>query len=51
MVKIKLEGPKIVKAKQKYYVYRRSDGEALLRGFEGNQEDLRKRLAMPDMVG
>jgi hypothetical protein len=42
---------KITHARGKYYVYRRSDGEAILRGFTGNMEALRKRLAEPDMIG
>ncbi len=51
MVKVRLEGLKIVRAKGKYYVYVRATGEALLRGFEGDDEALRKRLAKPDMLG
>lgn len=51
MVKVRLEGLKIVRPKGKYYVYARATGEALLRGFEGNEAALRKRLAMPDMLG
>lgn len=51
MVKVKLEGLKIARARGRYYVYVRSTGEALLRGFEGDKAELRKRLAMPDMIG
>lgn len=51
MVKVRLQGLKIARARGKYYVYVRATGEALLKGFEGNKDDLRKRLAMPDMIG
>ncbi|MFZ5713080.1 MAG: tyrosine-type recombinase/integrase [Bradyrhizobium sp.] len=51
MVKVRLEGLKIARARGKYYVYVRSTGHALLRGFEGSREALRKRLAQPDMIG
>lgn len=51
MVKVRLEGLKIARARGKYYVYVRATGEALLKGFEGDQDALRKRLAMPDMIG
>jgi len=51
VVKVRLEGLKIARARGKYYVYVRATGGALLKGFEGNKEDLRKRLAMPDMIG
>lgn len=51
MVKVRLAGLKIARAKGKYYVYVRATGEALLRGFDGNEAALRKRLAMPDMLG
>lgn len=51
MVKVRLAGLKIARARGKYYVYVRATGEALLKGFEGNEAALRKRLAMPDMIG
>lgn len=51
MVKVRLSGLKIARARGKYYVYVRSTGHALLRGFEGSREALRKRLAQPDMLG
>jgi integrase len=51
VVNVKLKGLKIVRARGKFYVYRRDTGVALLRGFEGNVEALRKRLAEPDMIG
>lgn len=51
MVKVRLSGLKIARARGKYYVYRRDTGVQLLRGFEGNPAELRKRLGMPDMIG
>lgn len=51
MVKVHLEGLKIARAKGKYYVYVRSTGKALLKGFDGDKAALVKRLAMPDMIG
>jgi integrase len=51
MVKVNLEGLKIARARGKYYVYRRETGAVLLRGFDGDIEALRKRLAEPDMIG
>jgi integrase len=51
MVKVKLQGLKIARARGKYYVYVRATGEALLKGFVGSKDDLLKRLAMPDMIG
>lgn len=51
MVKVRLKGLKIARARGKYYVYVRTTGEALLKGFEGNEAALRKRLAEPDMIG
>jgi integrase len=51
VVKVKLSGLKIAHARGKYYVYRRADGECLLKGFEGDVAALRKRLAQPDIIG
>jgi integrase len=51
VVKVKLQGLKIARARGKYYVYVRTTGEALLKGFAGGKGDLLKRLAMPDMIG
>jgi hypothetical protein len=51
VVKVHLKGLKIARARGKYYVYVRATGKALLQGFEGNKDALRKRLAMPDMIG
>jgi integrase len=51
VVKVRLAGLKIARSRGKYYVYVRATGEALLKGFEGSKDDLRKRLAMPDLIG
>ena len=51
MVSVDLKGLKIVRARGRYYVYRRSDGAALLRGFDGDVDALRKRLGEEDMLG
>jgi integrase len=51
VVKVKLVGLKIARARGKYYVYHRATGEALLRGFEGSKAEMLKRLADPDMIG
>lgn len=50
VVRVKLEGLNIVRARGRYYVYLRDSGEMLLRGFEGSREDLDKRLSAVDMV-
>lgn len=50
MVKVKLEGLNIVRARGKWYVYIRDTKEKLLGGFEGSKTDLEKRLAMPDFM-
>ena len=51
MVKVRLRGLKIARARDKYYVYIRATGETLLQGFEGTKADLEKRLSEPDMIG
>lgn len=50
VVKVKLQGLNIVRARGKWYVYVRGTGATLLRGFEGSKAALFKRLAMPDMM-
>jgi integrase len=50
VVKVKLEGLNIVKARGKFYVYLRETGEPLLKGFAGKKPELLKRLGMPDIV-
>jgi integrase len=51
VVKVRLKGLKIARARGKYYVYVRSTGHALLKGFEGNNAALLRRLADPDLIG
>lgn len=51
VVKVKLEGLNVVKARGKFYVYDRATGDALLKGFEGSRTDLDKRMAEPDFLG
>jgi integrase len=51
VVSVKLRGLKIVRARGKYYVYRRATGEKLLNGFVGDKGALLDRLAEPDMIG
>jgi integrase len=51
VVKVKLEGLKIVKARGRWYVYVRDGMDALVKGFKGTREQLMARLAEPDMIG
>jgi integrase len=51
VVKVKLEGLNIVKARGKWYVYVRATGEKLIGGFDGSRADLDRRMAMPDFIG
>lgn len=50
VVKVRLEGLNIVKARGRWYVYFR-DGGHLLKGFPGSRDDLMARLAQPDLMG
>jgi site-specific recombinase XerD len=50
VVKVKLEGLNIVKARKRYYVYFRDGGAPLLKAFEGSRSELEKRLAEPDLI-
>jgi len=50
VVKVKLEGLNIVRARGRFYVYIRGTKEKLLGGFDGTRDELMKRLAMPDMI-
>jgi integrase len=50
VVKVKLEGLNVIRARGKWYVYVRDTKEKLLGGFEGNKADLEKRMGMPDFV-
>ena len=50
VVKVKLEGLNVVKARGKWYVYHRETGDVLLKGFVGSRDELNKRLGQPDML-
>lgn len=50
VVKVRLEGLNIVKARGRFYVYFR-DGGTLLKGFEGSRADLDDRLGESDLLG
>lgn len=50
VVKVKLEGLNIVRARGRFYVYVRETGDALLKGFDGTRDDLEVRLGEPDMI-
>ena len=50
VVRVKLEGLKIVNARGRWYVYVRDTMEPLLKGFMGTREQLMARLADPDML-
>jgi hypothetical protein len=50
VVRVKLEGLNIVKARGRWYVYPRGGGDPILRGFEGSRADVEKKLAEPDMM-
>jgi hypothetical protein len=50
VAKVKLEGLNIYRARGKWYVYRRSTGEALIKGFEGDRADLDREMARPDFI-
>jgi hypothetical protein len=51
VVKVTLEGLKIARARGKWYVYHRATGTALLTGFVGSKDALRRKLAEPDFIG
>jgi integrase len=50
VVKVKLVGLNIVRARGRFYVYMRETGEPLLKGFDGSRADLERRLAEPDLI-
>lgn len=51
VVKVRLKGLNVVKARGKFYVYDRATGDALLKGFDGSRADLDKHLAEPEFLG
>lgn len=50
VVKVKLQGLNVVRARGKWYVYIRETGERLLGGFEGSRAELYKRLQREDVM-
>lgn len=50
VIRVRLEGLNIVRAKGRLYVYPRSGGKALVKGFVGSRADLEKKLAEPDFI-
>jgi integrase len=50
VVRVRLKGLNIVKARGRWYVYRRSTGEALVKGFDGTRTALEQKLAEPDFI-
>lgn len=50
MVSVKLPDLNIVKARGRYYVYRRSTGETLIKGFDGTLAELKQTLTQPQFV-
>jgi integrase len=50
VVKVRLEGLNVVRARGKWYVYRRATGEALIKGFAGNRSELESEMAKPEFV-
>ena len=50
VVKVRMEGLNVVKARGKWYVYHRGTKTSLLKGFEGSRAELERRLSQPDMV-
>jgi hypothetical protein len=51
VLRVKLEGLKIVRSRGKYYVYHRHNGEAILRGFDGDKDALARKLSEPATLG
>ena len=50
VVRVRLGGLKIARARGKYYVYRRSTGERLITGFEGSRAELQEKLEDPGFI-
>jgi hypothetical protein len=50
VVKVRLRGLKIVKARGRYYVYGRATGQPLIQGFEGSREELMRKLEAPELM-
>ena len=50
VIMVKLEGLNVIRAKGRWYVYRRSTGECFINGFDGSRADLDKKMAEPDFI-
>ena len=50
VARVKLQGLNIYQSRGKWYVYRRATGEALIKGFEGERDDLDREMAKPDFI-
>lgn len=50
VVRVRLRGLKPVKARGRWYVYRRATGEAIIKGFVGSRENLMRKLEEPDLM-
>jgi integrase len=50
VIMVKLEGLNVIRAKGRWYVYRRSTGECFIKGFDGSRADLDKKMAEPDFI-
>jgi integrase len=50
VVMVRLNGLKIARARGKYYVYRRSTGEVLIKGFTGSRAELQAKLEDPSFI-
>lgn len=50
VVKVKLAGLNVTQGRGRWYVYRRSTGEALIKGFDGSREDLDAKMAGPEFL-
>lgn len=50
VVKVRLDGLNIVRARGRWYVYPRKGGEALIKGFEGTRDQLLEHMAEPNFI-
>lgn len=50
VVKVRLDGLNIVNGRGRWYVYRRSTGEALIKGFEGTRDELDAKISEPEFL-
>lgn len=50
VVRVKIDGLNVIKARGKWYVYHRDTKHPLLKGFEGSKAALYKRLSQPDII-